>query len=145
MTVQDVVRVCLVLIWVWLLICVHRSLLIREWKRLQKRRRAKRRKQAQKNKKPKPFEGLTRQPVCELCVAEEEKQEEERERESPPRIERARGRRPTVDTRNHFCPPKACRYYGWLDRGNIISNGHPGGGQWRQKSVWSAASTFKRR
>ena len=33
---------------------------------------------------------------------------------------------------NHFCPRKGCRYYGWLDRGNIIANGHPSGGQWRQ-------------
>jgi hypothetical protein len=37
-----------------------------------------------------------------------------------------------VDTTNHFCPHKHCRYYGWLDRGNIISNGHPSGGYWRQ-------------
>ena len=40
MTVQNVIRVCLVLIWIWLLMCVHRSLLAREWKGLQKRRRA---------------------------------------------------------------------------------------------------------
>jgi hypothetical protein len=96
--------------------------LVREWKRLQKRRRAERRKRAQKDKKPKSFEGLTRQPVCELCVAEAEKQEEETKREPPPRIERARGRRPTVDTTAQFCPHKACQYYGWLGRGNIISN-----------------------
>jgi transposase-like protein len=143
MTVQNVVRVCLVLIWVWLLMGVHWSLLVREWKRLQKRRRAKRRKQAQKDKKPKPFEGLTRQPVCEVCVAEAEKQEEEREREPPPRIERTRGRRPTVDTTNHFCPHKACRYYGWLDRGNIISTGHPGGGEWRQLKCVACGKHFQ--
>jgi hypothetical protein len=39
MTVQDVIRLCLVVILVWLLMRVHWSLLIREWKRLQKRRR----------------------------------------------------------------------------------------------------------
>ena len=143
MTVQDVIRLCLVVILVWLLMRVHWPLLVREWKRQQKRRRAERRKQARKDKKSKPFEGLTRQPVCEVCVAEAEKQEEERKREPPPRSERVRGRRPTVDTTNHFCPHKACRYYGWLDRGNIISNGHPGGGQWRQLKCVACGKHFQ--
>jgi transposase-like protein len=43
-----------------------------------------------------------------------------------------RGRRRTVDTRSHFWPAPACSYRGWLDRGNIRSNGHPGGQPWRQ-------------
>ena len=110
------------------------------WEQLRKRKQQKRRKRSRKDKKP--FEGLTRQPVCELCVADAEKQEEETTREPPPRIERAKGRplvlwprdkgRREVDTSNHFCPQEGCRYYGWLDRGNIIANGHPSGGQWRQ-------------
>ena len=41
-------------------------------------------------KKAKPFEGVTRQPVSELCVAEAKEQEEETMREPPPRIERAK-------------------------------------------------------
>jgi transposase-like protein/IS1 family transposase len=143
MTVQNVFRVCLLLIWVCLLIRAHWSLLVREWKHLQKKRRAERRKQAQKDKKPKPFEGLTRQPVCELCVAEAQKQEQETKREPPPRIVRARGRRPTVDTTNHFCPHKPCRYHGWLDKGNIISNGHPGGGHWRQLKCVACGKHFQ--
>ena len=80
------------------------------------------------DRKPKAFEGLTRQPVCEMCVAEAEEQEEEVEREPPPRIERVQGRPPEVDTSDHFCPQEGCRYYGWLDRGNIIANG---ASEWR--------------
>jgi transposase-like protein len=42
-------------------------------------------------------------------------------------------RRPrTVDTSQHFCPHRGCRYRGWLGRGNLRANGHPGGGPWRQ-------------
>ncbi len=43
-----------------------------------------------------------------------------------------RGRRRHVDTSQHFCPDLACRYGGWLGRGNITANGHPSGGSWRQ-------------
>jgi hypothetical protein len=25
-----------------------------------------------------------------------------------------------------------CRYYGWLGLGNVVANGHPSGGLWRQ-------------
>src|SRR5262249_45446263 len=27
---------------------------------------------------------------------------------------------------------RGCRYRGWLGRGNLRANGHPGGGPWRQ-------------
>jgi len=130
MTVQNVLRVCLAVIFVCML-GVHWPLFTRVWKQIQKRKRSKQRKRSKGKKKPKPFEGLTRQPVCDLCVAEAGKQEETR-REPPPKIERERGRRPEIDTSNHFCPGEECQYYGWLDKGNIISNGHPSGGQWRQ-------------
>jgi hypothetical protein len=43
-----------------------------------------------------------------------------------------RGRRRTIDTSGHFCPDHDCSYHGWLGRGNIRSNGHPGGQAWRQ-------------
>jgi len=130
--VQSVIRVCLVAVLVYLLVGVHRPLLVREWKRLRKRWRAKRRNPPQRNKKAKPFEGLTRQPICERCVTEAEKQEEKAKREPPPKIEHERGRRPEVETGKQFCPQGKCQYHGWLDKGNIISNGHPSGGQWRQ-------------
>jgi hypothetical protein len=103
------------------------------WGQQKKRERAKQRKVSKGEKKPKkPFEGLTRKPVCEQCAAEAERQEREVKREPPPKIERKRGRRQEINTRKQFCPEKECGYYGWLDRGNIISNGHPSGGRWRQ-------------
>jgi IS1 family transposase len=48
-----------------------------------------------------------------------------------------RGRRRTVDTSGHFCPDQDCAYHGWLGRGNIRANGHPGGQPWRQ---WQCVS-----
>jgi hypothetical protein len=112
MTVQSVIRVCLMVILVWQ-VGVHWSLYVRGWvgwKRLWKRRRRKGGTGSKRDNKPKPFEGLTRRPVCAMCVAEAEEGEEEREREPPPKIERVLGRRPEVDTSNHFCPHKRCRY-----------------------------------
>jgi transposase-like protein len=43
-----------------------------------------------------------------------------------------RGRQRAIDTRQQFCPDHGCVYYGWVGRGNIRANGHPGGGPWRQ-------------
>ena len=143
MTIQNVIRLCLVVMLVWLLMQVHWPVLVREWKQQQKRRRAKRRKQARKGKKPKPFEGLTRQPICERCVMEAERQDEEKKREPPAKINHKRGRRREVDTRKQFCPEERCQYYGWLDRGNIISNGHPSGGQWRQMKCVACGKHFQ--
>jgi len=130
MTVQSVIRVCLAVILVCL-IGVHWPLFTQGWEQRRKRKRSKRRKRSRGDKKPKPFEGLTRRPVCELCIAETEKQREP-QREPPPKIERGRGRRREVNTNNQFCPQEECQYHGWLDKGNIISNGHPSSGQWRQ-------------
>jgi transposase-like protein/IS1 family transposase len=142
MIVQNVIRTCVVAILVVLLVGVHRPLLVREWKRLRKRWRTKR-KASPKPKKAKPFEGLTRQPICERCVAEAERQDKETKREPPAKIDHERGRRPEVDTRNHFCPEESCQYYGWLERGNIISNGHPSGGQWRQLKCVACGKYFQ--
>lgn len=143
MTVQGVIRVCLAMILGCLLLRGHWSLLARAWKRRQKRRRAEQRKRARQDQPPKPFEGLTQRPVCDLCVAETEKPAGEKKRAPPPRIKRTRGRRPSVDTTNHFCPYQNCRYYGWLDRGNIISNGHPSGGHWRQLKCVACGKHFQ--
>jgi IS1 family transposase len=53
-----------------------------------------------------------------------------------------RGRRRTVDTSGHFCPDHDCSYHGWLGRGNIRSNGHPGGQPWRQLQCVSCDGYF---
>jgi IS1 family transposase len=53
-----------------------------------------------------------------------------------------RGRRRTVDTSGHFCPDHDCAYHGWLGRGNIRSNGHPGGQPWRQLQCVSCDGYF---
>src|ERR671922_2108719 len=80
---------------------------------------------------PTPFPGLTRQPSCAAC---EQASEAPRLQPSPPppTVPSTRGRRRHVDTSDHFCPDRDCRYGGWLGRGNITSNGHPSGGPWRQ-------------
>jgi IS1 family transposase len=53
-----------------------------------------------------------------------------------------RGRRRTVDTSGQFCPDHDCAYHGWLGRGNIRSNGHPGGQPWRQLQCVSCEGYF---
>jgi IS1 family transposase/transposase-like protein len=75
-------------------------------------------------------DGLTKAPHCPACEAGEQTGCEQRE--PPPRIEQQRGRPHEVDTHNHYCPKAKCRYFGWVDRGNLRSNGHPNGGRWRQ-------------
>jgi IS1 family transposase len=135
MTEQSAIRVLLLTVLVWHL-AVCWCLFGRDWpgwKRLRGWRKPKRRKRRPKlYKKPKPFEGLTQKPVCEACLAEADAKVSAQRREAPPRIERDRGRRPSVDTSIHFCCEEKCVYHGWLGRGNIIANGHPSGGRWRQ-------------
>jgi IS1 family transposase len=53
-----------------------------------------------------------------------------------------RGRRRTVNTTSHFCPAPDCSYRGWLGRGNIRANGHPGGQPWRQLQCVSCQGYF---
>jgi IS1 family transposase len=53
-----------------------------------------------------------------------------------------RGRRRTIDTSGHFCPDQDCTYHGWLGRGNIRSNGQPGGQIWRQLQCVSCQGFF---
>ncbi len=130
MTVQSVIRISLGVVLVWQIWFLHIRMGV-GWGGKRKRKRTKQGKGSKgKKKSKKPFEGLTRKPVCELGEAEAEKQERETKREPPPKIERERGRE--VDTSKHFCPEEKCPYHGWLGRGNIISNGHPSGGPWRQ-------------
>jgi transposase-like protein len=42
-----------------------------------------------------------------------------------------------------FCPDEDCAYYGWVGRGNIRSNGHPGGKPWRQLECVSCHGYFQ--
>jgi hypothetical protein len=84
-----------------------------------------------RSKEPKPFAGLIRQPLCEAC------EQGAAIRPTvpgvpPPVITYTRGRLRTVDTQAHFCPDPDCSYDGWLGRGNLRANGHPGGKPWRQ-------------
>jgi IS1 family transposase len=79
---------------------------------------------------PGTFPGLTQKPICQEC--EKEEQQRKGGVEAPPMIAPGRGRPAEVDTRRQFCPDEGCRYYGWLGRGNIVANGHPSGGLWRQ-------------
>ena len=135
MTEQSVIQVLLLVVLVWH-VAVCWCLLVRDWpgwQHLRRRKKAKRRKRRPKPyKKAKPFEGLTRKPVCAACAAEEAREKEKAWREPPPKIARTRGRRPKIDTSAHFCPGQGCTYHGWLGRGNIVANGHAGGGPWRQ-------------
>ncbi|ETX07343.1 MAG: hypothetical protein ETSY2_11780 [Candidatus Entotheonella gemina] len=81
-------------------------------------------------KESKPFAGYIQQPLCEAC----EHGVDSRPKapgSPPPLILFNRGRKRTVDTAGHFCPDPDCSYHGWLGRGNLRANGHPGGQPWR--------------
>ena len=90
----------------------------------------KRKQKPQGSGEPGSFPGLTQKPICQEC--EKEEQQRKGGVEAPPMIAPGRGRPAEVDTSRQFCPAEECRYYGWLGRGNIVANGHPSGGLWRQ-------------
>ncbi|MHA2313621.1 MAG: hypothetical protein ACXADF_19275 [Candidatus Thorarchaeota archaeon] len=71
----------------------------------------------------------TQKPECPAC---QETEGSDPIPEKPPVIEHHLGRPRNVDTSNHYCPDPECSYYGWLGLNNIVSNGHPNGGRWRQ-------------
>jgi transposase-like protein len=94
-----------------------------------------------RSKEPKPFTGYIHKPLCEAC----EQGSDTRPKapgSPPPVIIFTRGRRRTVDIQAHFCPKPDCSYQGWLGRGNIRSNGHPGGQTWRQLQCVSCQGYF---
>jgi IS1 family transposase/transposase-like protein len=94
-----------------------------------------------RSKEPPPFTGLIHKPLCEAC----EHGADTRLKtpgSPPPLITFTRGRQRTVNTRSHFCPDADCAYHGWLGRGNIRSNGHPGGQLWRQLQCVSCHGYF---
>jgi hypothetical protein len=83
------------------------------------------------SKAPKPFTGYLHKPLCEACEQGSDPRPQA-PGSPPPVIVFTRGRRRTVDTSQHCCPDHDCAYHGWLGRGNIRANGHPGGQTWRQ-------------
>src|SRR5262249_12365536 len=84
-----------------------------------------------RSKAPKPSTGLIHRPLCEAC--EQGTDAHPKASGSPPPVLTfSRGRQRTVNTQAHFCPHPDCSYHGWLGRGNLRSNGHPGGQPWRQ-------------
>jgi IS1 family transposase len=90
---------------------------------------------------PKPFTGYIHKPLCEAC--EQGADSHPKPPGSPPPVMIfTRGRRRTVDTSGHFCPDQDCSYRGWLGRGNIRANGHPGGQPWRQLQCVSCGGYF---
>ena len=89
-----------------------------------------------RSKEPKPLTGYIHKPLCEACTQGVDARPKA-PGSPPPVLVFTRGRRRTVDTAGHFCPDHDCSYHGWLGRGNIRSNGHPGGQPWRQ---WQCVS-----
>jgi transposase-like protein len=81
---------------------------------------------------PPPFPGLTTKPLCATCEQAAQAHVAQASAGPPPLMTSARGRRRQVATQHQFCPHPCCRYYGWVGRGNLRANGHPGGGPWRQ-------------
>jgi IS1 family transposase/transposase-like protein len=84
-----------------------------------------------RSKAPQPFPGLLHKPLCDAC--EQAAHPHPKAPGAPPLLlTYTRGRKRTIDTQQQFCPDQDCTYYGWLGRGNLRSNGHPGGKAWRQ-------------
>jgi len=80
---------------------------------------------------PKPFAGSTYKPHCAACEQGQEHLDQSPP-SPPPLIAHKRGRPRAVATHTQYCPQKMCPYYGWMGRGNVRANGHPGSGTWRQ-------------
>lgn len=80
---------------------------------------------------PTPFTGLIHTPLGAAC----EHGADARPKAPgapPPVIPFTRGRPRTVDTDEHCYPDPDCSSDGWLGRGHLRANGHPGGHPWRQ-------------
>jgi transposase-like protein len=97
--------------------------------------------QRKRSKEPKPFTGYIHKPLCEACEHGVDSRPTALG-SPPPLILFNRGRKRTVDTNGHFCPDPDCSYHGWLGRGNIRANGHPGGQSWRQFQCVSCRGFF---
>jgi len=91
---------------------------------------------------PQPFAGLLHKPLCDAC--EHAAEARPQAPGAPPLLSTfTRGRPRTIDTQQQFCPDQDCSYYGWTGRGNLRSNGHPGGKAWRQFQCVSCHGYFQ--
>ena len=93
---------------------------------------------------PKPFPGLIHKPCCDACEHTMASHPQV-PAAPPPLLTFPRGRRRAIDAPQQFCPDRACAYYGWVGRGNIRANGHPGGQPWRQFQCVSCHGYFSER
>jgi IS1 family transposase/transposase-like protein len=84
-----------------------------------------------RSKAPKLFAGLIHKPLCDACEHAVEARPQA-PGAPPPLLTFTRGRKRTINTAQQCCPDQDCSYDGWTRRGNIRSNGHPGGTPWRQ-------------
>jgi IS1 family transposase len=94
------------------------------------------------SKEPQSFTGLIHKPLCDAC----EQAADSRPKALgplPPLLASTRGRKRSVDTQQQFCPNQDCYYFGGLGRGNLRSNGHPGGKPWRQFQCISCQGDFQ--
>jgi IS1 family transposase/transposase-like protein len=76
--------------------------------------------------------GRTCQPDCPACQAEVGQAKVTPPPRPAPRQKKKAGRPRCVQTDWHFCPHRGCSHYGWVGLGNIVANGHPNGGRFRQ-------------
>src|ERR671923_1195731 len=97
--------------------------------------------QRKRAQEPKPFTGYPHKPLCEACETAPAIRSQA-PGSPPPVITFTRGRKRTIDTQAPFGPKPHCSYQGWLGRGNIRSNGHPGGQPWRQLQCVSCEGYF---
>ena len=97
--------------------------------------------QRKRSQEPQPCTGYIHKPLCEACEYGLDSRPKAPD-SPPPILSFTRGRKRTVDTHAHFCPKPNCSYQGWLGRGNIRSNGHPGGQPWRQLQCVSCQGYF---
>lgn len=81
---------------------------------------------------PSTLSGRTCRPDCPVCQAETGRAKETPPPCPGPRQKKKAGRPRCVQTDRHFCPQRSCSHYGWVGLGNIVANGHPNGGRFRQ-------------
>ena len=90
-----------------------------------------------------PFPGLLHKPFCAACEHAAQAPVLLPPPTLPPLLVSPCGRRRQVDTSAQFCPNLRCDYRGWVGRGNIRANGHPGGGPWRQLQCLGCRTYFQ--
>jgi IS1 family transposase len=95
-----------------------------------------------RSREPRPLAGLLHKPRCDACEHAVEPRSQA-PAVPPPILTFTRGRRRQVDMQPQFCPAHDCSYYGWVGRGNIRANGHPGGKPWRQLQCLGCQGYFQ--